>query len=448
MRRFSLYLRGRYYYCQFWNPETKRYISGKSTRQTSRNAATATVADWLSNGLPESGQSVQELLALDTVVSFIRGQNVTPQDAEVIVDELKTRGLIASATVAAEDAVQFCTFLEEFWDYDRSPYVREKLAHNQSISRRTCYDRSLSIKNYWRPHFPSRLLNEVSRTDLRDFSLLIAERVSAQTVNHIMNTATIALRWAYSNDLIPANPADGLRKFTVHAKKRDILSSDEAYQLFRMDWEDERARIANLTAMTTGLRAGEIAALKLKHVGTSTLTVEHSWSDKDGLKSPKNGESRVVPLLPAIREHLRSIAAQNPHGASPDSFIFWSTRHNDRPIASKHFSAELQKTLVHMRLVSTGVNPDEATKQQYSDARKYWSTRNVVFHSWRHFFASHLSVRIDKQKAMMATGHKSSNIFDIYVAHDNQETLREVDSAVKNAFAKFVEQDERSLRVG
>jgi integrase len=34
------------------------------------------------------------------------------------------------------------------------------------------------------------------------------------------------------------------------------------------------------------------------------LNVAHSWSAADGLKSPKNGEARRVPLLPDVREAL------------------------------------------------------------------------------------------------------------------------------------------------
>jgi hypothetical protein len=59
MRRFSLYRRGRFYYCQFYNQKTGKYLSGRSTKQESRNAATLVVYDWLRNGIPEPGSGVQ-----------------------------------------------------------------------------------------------------------------------------------------------------------------------------------------------------------------------------------------------------------------------------------------------------------------------------------------------------------------------------------------------------
>gem|GEM_PF-2930477 len=41
MRRFSLYKRGKYFYVQFLNSETGKYMSGLSTRATTRDQAIA-----------------------------------------------------------------------------------------------------------------------------------------------------------------------------------------------------------------------------------------------------------------------------------------------------------------------------------------------------------------------------------------------------------------------
>ena len=100
------------------------------------------------------------------------------------------------------------------------------------------------------------------------------------------------------------NPAIGLRKFSGTSKKRDILNQEEVKQLFSSKWDDERSRIGNLLAMTTGLRAGEVVALRKEDIRRDTLMVRHSWSFSDGLKAPKNGDERVVPLLPQIKTEL------------------------------------------------------------------------------------------------------------------------------------------------
>jgi hypothetical protein len=83
------------------------------------------------------------------------------------------RELIVSATVQNEHAVPFVQFLETFWTYDESPYVAEKIAHNQRISRRHCYERLNNVKNHYPDHFGDKLLQEITRSDLRTSSIAI-----------------------------------------------------------------------------------------------------------------------------------------------------------------------------------------------------------------------------------------------------------------------------------
>ena len=58
MRRFSLYRPGKIWYCGFYNAAIRRYLSGRSTGESERNAAMLFVAEWLSGGLPEPSQTV------------------------------------------------------------------------------------------------------------------------------------------------------------------------------------------------------------------------------------------------------------------------------------------------------------------------------------------------------------------------------------------------------
>jgi hypothetical protein len=48
----------------------------------------------------------------------------------------------------------------------------------------------------------------------------------------------------------------------------------------------------NLLSATTGMRQGEVLAVRGGDTGEDVLRVAHSWSPADGLKSPKNGEAR------------------------------------------------------------------------------------------------------------------------------------------------------------
>jgi integrase len=102
--------------------------------------------------------------------------------------------------------------------------------------------------------------------------------------------------------------------FTGEAATRDIFTEEETDRLLNPDlWQDRRAFVGALVALTCGLRSGEIRVLRRQDIGENTLQVNHEWADAEKLKKPKNGETRRVPLLPAVRGLLLDLLAENPH---------------------------------------------------------------------------------------------------------------------------------------
>ena len=299
MPRFSLFRRGasKVYYVQFPNPDTGKMTTAKSTGAKSKNEATSIVLDWLRFGIPAKQgktQSVAERLTFNSVLTGVRTLPLVADDVSRILEVLKERGFIESATLkGSPGSVLFNDFLLNFWNYDTSPYVKEKLAHCQSIGRRHCYESTMKVKSRWEDAFQGKLLAEVTKQDLKAFSLALTdeeEELSPASLNRILEVGTTALRWAINNDLIAVDPSIGLARFAGTAKKRGILLEEEARKLFLAPWKDERARIGNLLAMTTGMRAGEVLALRLDDIKGNRIHVRHSWSVRDGLKKPKSGK--------------------------------------------------------------------------------------------------------------------------------------------------------------
>ncbi|MFP4010634.1 MAG: tyrosine-type recombinase/integrase, partial [Spirochaetaceae bacterium] len=297
MRRFSLYKRGKYFYARFWNPETRTYTGAISTRETEKEAAIAAVYHWEHYGISDREQSVDEMVAVDTVLHHVRTAPLSIESASRIVEILKDRGFIESATLASDgpDTEPLIQFLERFWDYDESPYVREKLAYNHSIGRRHCYEQKKRL-HHWRDYFgPDTRLRDVTRDTLKAFQLYLRDKeLAPKTVNAVVSVGTVAFAWATEQAILTSNPAANLKKFSGKSKARGILTPQQANDLFSVAWPDERARVGNLVAMTTGLRAGEIVALRVEDIGEDRLWVRHSWSFADGLKAPKNGEEHIV----------------------------------------------------------------------------------------------------------------------------------------------------------
>jgi integrase len=320
-------------------------------------------------------------------------------------------------------------FLEEFWDYTTSPYIKEKLAHGQTITQRYCLISLRWVYQYWKPAFPEHTLATITRQDLKQFSITLAqkrsrpadikgrfvEKFSSASINHIMLAGTSALAWAAREGYIPEDPTKGLVRFSGGAKKRGVLTPAEVSLLFAQNWRDRRALVGNFVAMNTGLRAGEVLALRKEDIEERTLTVRHSWNPVDGLKCPKNGEARRVPLLPAVKEELLSLACENPHGEG--GFIFYSLL-PDKPMDEKILLKGL-----HEALEAVGID---------------WRERNIVFHSWRHYYAARLADRMSAEQIMRITGHKSKDVYDEYADHITEENLEEVGRVSAEVFGNVV----------
>jgi integrase len=101
--------------------------------------------------------------------------------------------------------------------------------------------------------------------------------------------------------------------FSGPSTKRNILTPELATAVFTINWDDQRSKIANMLAAVTGMRAGEIQALRVKDIGTDCIYVSHSWNSKDSLKPTKNNEPRRVEVpFPGVIQALLKLAEKNP----------------------------------------------------------------------------------------------------------------------------------------
>lgn len=143
MRRFYLHIRHHgIYYVEFVDPVTGGRLTARSTGTKIRDEALLLVAKWLDSGVPTGRQNQRKprplaiATGVDGFLKAIRKTDLNTDDAMRIVALLKERGLIDIPSVpGGKGKVQFNAFLEQFWDYEKSSYVREKLAHGQRIGK-------------------------------------------------------------------------------------------------------------------------------------------------------------------------------------------------------------------------------------------------------------------------------------------------------------------------
>jgi len=320
---------------------------------------------------------------------------------------------------------KFIPFLLQFWDMDVSPYLRDKAAHGRKITVSYCRAAIQIVRCHWKPRFGENItINKVTRSDLREFSLFLREKgLACNTVNNIMIIGTTALKWAYLEKIIPFDPSAGLTTFAGDKINRDILTAEETEALFKIVWGDKRAYTAALLSLTTGLRSGEIRAIRKDDIDGNILHITHSWNNVEGLKCPKNGEKRVVPLLPQVRAMMLQLLQETPHQEIGTPFIFYS-RNPHKPCSANIF----------LRYFRHACRSLSAHSPYFIDFNK----RKLDFHSFRHSFSTRMAERMEGNKVAKITGHRSEAAARIYQWHITSRILSEMQRETAQEFKNIL----------
>lgn len=415
------------YYVQFRLPDGGRSTS-KSTGSRSRLEAERIAMKWVVNGnIPTRINSKEEkstsVDSLD-VINKLRTTIFSDSDIKSIIKVLKDRGYISSAIISKSPETRSMNdFLLEFWDFERSPYIKEKKLKGQSIHRSYCETMRSRVMIYWLPKIGNRMVGSITRDDVKkifdDENVL---KLAPKTINSIVSSLIIPMKWALYNDLTEINCFDGIIKCSIKSKTRTILTLEQAAAVFSTSWENDSAKLANELAFYTGMRQGEIAALQVQDIGVDRIYIRHSWSKYDGLKETKTNECREIKIPTKLREALIFQASLNPHNEGLRGFIFFGLKPS-QPTDHKNWLKYL-----HRALESIG----------------YSNPKEICFHAWRHLWCSRVSDLIsDKRVVMTGSGHKTETMLNHYSSHMVVENaLSELESVQEKLFLPILEQAE------
>ena len=337
-----------------------------------------------------------------------------------ILEKLQAAGLIVSATLPdAPSNKLFFDFCLEFWNYDTSEYVKEKHLYKQSIHKTYCRRNVGFVQKHF-VFFESLRISEVTKQKIKDFQLyLMEQKLSTESINQITRCATTALKWAYHNGLTQNDCFTGLRFCAVKHKERKILDIETVQKLFRSgDFGSTYSKLANLVAMATGMRAGEIQALRRCDIGENCIYVRHNYVYKngEGLKECKNGEEREIPITQDLRNMLLKQVLTNPYKEGDEAFIFWGL------LPAQPMDAKPWLTALRRALKSIG----------------YENPQDICFHAWRHFYASLMADLTPERKLQRATGHKTLAMLQHYANHAKKEDLKIIQQNEELLFSDII----------
>ncbi|MCL2411090.1 MAG: site-specific integrase [Treponema sp.] len=414
-----------FYFVSFKDANGKS-LSPISTKQVDEKDAMQIAFAWLRDGIPKKEKSVtvQDLAFKDLLRKIKLGE-----EADTLLIELKRTGLLKSYILNdTPQSQEFTSFLSTFWDWETSPYINEKLRKAHGIHRRHCRTQARAIPLYWQPFFEGRFLGEITAGDIDAFINHVGQmEFSADRKNGVIKAGIKPLRWAYAKGMIEKDPTRGHIMFAGEKQKRNILTPSAAAAIFRVEWQDERAKLANMLAAVTGMRSGEIQALRFQDLGVDCLYVRASWNKLDGLKLPKNNETRTVEIFfPDLMNRLIELAKSNPWGVSPDSFVFWSATRKSVPMHGQAFRNGLRDALKQIGFTDV-------------ESKKY------LFHGWRHFFTSYMIGKLDKKLLKTQTGHKTDVMLAHYADHATDGDREIIQTVGRKTFAGLLPEKPKQL---
>ena len=241
--------------------------------------------------------------------------------------------------------------------------------------------------------FGSRPVESITRQDLERWTA--ATTAERGISNRTLQKYLVALNGIFKRAMrvwnLPRNPAAEVeRPRLARAANIDVFSGEEVMALVRAAESEQDAAIY-LTAAFTGLRQGELLALRWRDVDFELELIRVRSNFTHGREgSPKSGRERAVPMMTEVAQALARLS-QRERFTAPEDLAFCSQLGGH--ISPKHLTARYRKALDRAGL------------------------RRLRFHDLRHTFGTHAIRAADPREVMEWMGHADLKTTQIYLAY-------------------------------
>ena len=369
---------GKVWYAKFWDNNTCRYSSINST------------------GIPVEGKRERRREAEEAAQKML-GSLIEKK----LYSEIANRPLIQ--------------FLLDFWTPD-SEYVREKrLVEKRPLSLNYIEGNHKNIEKHVEPFtdFQGLTVGKLTRAKVRAWKLWAAERgLSGRKINIVLQAMRVPVRDAYRDEKIPTDPFLNIGEATHNKKEKGVLTPAEVSALIQSEERNTRWRLAVLLGCLCGLRRGEIRGLQWGDISNGVIHIQHNWVKREGLKTPKCGSTRTVPITASVQSLLDTVQNVS-RNTEPQTYIFEQIDKPGIPVSEQYFRHALDRELSAIGI--PGAWPrwkKEKEPEGYVNEQK---RRNLTFHSLRHTFVtlSRMAGITDIEIQALA-GHKDARMMENY----------------------------------
>ena len=371
---FTLYkkksINGTMWHARFWDEGLKRYAHSRTTGV-------------LVEGKREQRREAEE--AARKLVPIVQ-ENIAAQAQAETQAQALPKPPANTKTVANTLLTEY---LENFWKPDGQYASYKKNVEKEALSLEYIHNNHEDIRRHVAPYpeFQDLTVGNLTRPILREWLIWLASRkaqyrkpdgmlierdytISSRRANTILQAVRVAVRWAFDNEKIPADPFHKLGEIKDIPKEKGVLSLAERQKLNILDVTDNRRRLVMYLGSYCGFRRGEMRGLKWGDIQDGIIDIKHNFVDKEGDKQPKWGSFRKVPITPALEALLNAVYEQAKN-KSPDSYIFESPARAGKPLSNNFFRDTLKKELSALGI--------EETEQK---------EKSLTCHSLRHTFVT------------------------------------------------------------
>ncbi|MDR3247530.1 MAG: site-specific integrase [Treponema sp.] len=323
---------GPVWYARFWNETARRYAVTRST------------------GVPVEGKRQRRYEA-----------------------EQAARSMLPLVTFTPTGDKTFTRYVADFWAND-SPYVREcALVKKKPLSADYVTMNRENVRRHMEPFpgFKGVTLRGLTAGIVRDWMAWAAGNgLSGRVINTVLLGMRVAVRYAVAREDLSGDPFRNIKNAREERREKGILTPAEVSRIITAPAEDAHARLAVLLGVLCGMRRGEVRGLQWGDIDNGLITVQHNYQENEGLKAPKCGSKRTVPVPGSVQSAISAVRALYGE-ATPEGFVMINPLSSEKPLSPKYFQRALQT-----ELSAVGI-PE---KQQRA--------RNLTFHGLRHTFVT------------------------------------------------------------
>lgn len=277
-------------------------------------------------------------------------------------------GMVRTGATFADAAAEYLRFIE----------------HDRSVKPSTLRGYRSIIAAHLSPFFDDRRIEDVTPELVEHWRAELANHkrdapLSPRTKNRSLMVLNGVFKRAQKIWGLPRNPvAEVERLREINSGDIEVFSVEEIHALVRAAGCQQDAAIY-LTAAFTGLRRGELIALRWRDVDVdrSVVRVRASYAG-EVLTTPKSGKVRSVPLAPQVADLLARLRTRE-DWTSEDDLVF---------------------------VGDYGLYLDgSALRRRYAAALERAGLRQLRFHDLRHTFGSRMIAKADIRRVQEWMGH-------------------------------------------